>query len=218
MTDAEELAGKLLLAAIFCFFAVIQILVIVDLVKTPPDSEYWEIILAARIANLIFLSLMSYLTMTRLPPTNSATGLEPRISAIAGTFSLLLLVIVPHDAISPALVLFSTILILAGTTLSVYCLHRLGGAFSIMATARKLVTHGPYRFVRHPLYLAEAVSAVGIIISNWSITAMLIGIAYFAFQFRRMYNEERILRMTFPEYSGYASTVPMLIPLIWTKN
>ena len=57
-------------------------------------------------------------------------------------------------------------MIVFGTLASVYCLYYLGRSFSIMACARELVTHGPYGVIRHPLYVAEAITVLGIIIAN----------------------------------------------------
>jgi len=36
----------------------------------------------------------------------------------------------------------------------------------MMAEARRLVTSGPYRLVRHPLYLAEELAVVGIFVQS----------------------------------------------------
>ncbi|MCY1303544.1 Phospholipid methyltransferase [compost metagenome] len=124
----------------------------------------------------------------------------------------MILVVLPRGTVGPGLLIASTILTLIGAALSIYCLSWLGRSFSVMATARRLVTTGPYAIVRHPLYAAEAIGALGFLIANSSLAALLVGGTHFAFQFRRMYNEERVLRRTFPEYASYASQVPMLIP------
>ncbi|XUJ35134.1 hypothetical protein ACQ5SK_05080 [Bradyrhizobium japonicum] len=41
---------------------------------------------------------------------------------------------------------------------------------------------------------------------------MLIAIVVAMIQYRRMINEERILRLAFPEYDVYAAATPFLIP------
>lgn len=48
--------------------------------------------------------------------------------------------------------LSAALLLPASAALSAIVLTRLGRSFSLMSEARGLVTHGPYRFVRHPLY------------------------------------------------------------------
>jgi protein-S-isoprenylcysteine O-methyltransferase Ste14 len=58
----------------------------------------------------------------------------------------------------------STRLLLGGNALAVLVLVQLGRSFSIMAEARRLVTSGVYRWVRHPLYLAEELAVIGIVL------------------------------------------------------
>jgi protein-S-isoprenylcysteine O-methyltransferase Ste14 len=57
--------------------------------------------------------------------------------------------------------------------------------------------------------MSDAAEAVG-----WSIWSALLFILWWALQYRRMVNEERIFRATFPEYEDYARHVPMVIPTL----
>ena len=74
------------------------------------------------------------------------------------------------------------------------------------------MTGGPYRIVRHPLYLCEGVALVGITLQVLSPLAVLIAIAAVMVQCRRMINEEAILKAAFPEYRAYAANTSFLIP------
>jgi protein-S-isoprenylcysteine O-methyltransferase Ste14 len=77
------------------------------------------------------------------------------------------------------------------------------------ATAR---TQGPYALVRHPLYAAEIIGAIGLFLqyaSPWTALLMVISLG---FQLQRMRNEERVLGATFPEYAAYAARTRRLIP------
>jgi protein-S-isoprenylcysteine O-methyltransferase Ste14 len=103
-------------------------------------------------------------------------------------------------------------LVLIGTASSIFCLYWLGRSFSLMATARRLVTTGPYSIVRHPLYICEAVFVLGMVLSHFSMLMVALSAVQFLLQFRRARNEEAILRQTFPEYDDYARRVPMLLP------
>ena len=94
-------------------------------------------------------------------------------------------------------------------------LHWLGRAFSIMPEARRLVTHGPYRLIRHPLYLCEEIAVIGIFIQVVSPLAAALLILHAGFQFQRMLNEEKVLSATFPDYEDYARQTPRLIPARW---
>jgi protein-S-isoprenylcysteine O-methyltransferase Ste14 len=88
----------------------------------------------------------------------------------------------------------------------------LGRCFGVLPEARGLVTRGPYRFVRHPVYLGEIGACAGLTIAaptygNAAIFAVLV-IA----QNVRMRLEERALTQAFPQYEEYAASTPRLIP------
>jgi protein-S-isoprenylcysteine O-methyltransferase Ste14 len=130
----------------------------------------------------------------------------------------MLLVVLPTATPGLEMRFLSTVLIVVGTLLSIACALWLGQSFSIMATARRLVIKGPYSVIRHPLYAAEAITLVGIVISTWSIASISVGALQFILQYRRILNEERVLSAAFPEYDAYAQRVPMLIPRLFGKG
>jgi protein-S-isoprenylcysteine O-methyltransferase Ste14 len=178
----------------------------------PLDSFHKVLMIAASIANILFLSLVAATTITRLVPTMKSKGIEARISALLGTFLITTLAFLPKAELGPVWSALSTTLILVGTSLSFVVLRWLGRSFSILAEARRLVTEGPYRIVRHPLYLCEGVALVGVALQVLSPLAVLIAIAAVMVQCRRMINEETILTLAFPQYRAYAANTPFLIP------
>ena len=169
----------------------------------------------ARMGVLLFFVLAALLVLVRVRPVSKAHGLQPRLSALAGSFLLMSMALFPHHDLSVGLNLLSAGLIFLGHMLAVYALAWLGRSFSIMAEARRLVTDGPYALVRHPLYAAEIIAAIGLFLqyaSPWTTLLMALSLG---FQLQRMRNEERVLGATFAEYAAYAARTRRLIPGVY---
>lgn len=208
----EDRFGKLAMLLIFGYLAYEQTKLLITIIVHRVEVPLWQLRLTSLTFSTIFLFLVLYFTLTRLPPRDSAGGVVPRLAAVAGTFFMLLLIILPATEVSVELQVFSSVLIVVGTILSIYCIRQLGRSFSIMATARELVTEGPYNLIRHPLYGAEVVTITGLVLARLSPGAVLVGLVWLALQIRRAQYEEQILRESFPEYEAYARRVPMLLP------
>jgi protein-S-isoprenylcysteine O-methyltransferase Ste14 len=169
--------------------------------------------LAASISRGLFLALIATTTVTRLRPLRKAAGIEPRLSALLGTFMLVSLAVLPRAELPPIALAISSGLVIVGMSTSFMVLSWLGKSFSIMPEARRLVTHGPYAFVRHPLYICEEIAVIGVFIQVMSPAAFLIVVIHALFQIRRMLNEEKVLKATFEDYENYAAHTPRLIPV-----
>lgn len=170
--------------------------------------------LAQGAAVILVVMAMAFLLLRR-PPKAKAKGWLPRFTACAGTYLGVLVVWLPPQPMGVALSLVSLILIGAGTGFAIYALLHLGRSFSLMAEARRLVTDGPYAALRHPLYLGEAVSMVGLTLQYLSPLAVAIAAIQIAFQLVRMKNEERVLAGLFPEYDAYAARTARLVPGVY---
>jgi protein-S-isoprenylcysteine O-methyltransferase Ste14 len=184
------------------------------------DLELVDLVtVTANLATVLFGGMICVTTITRLPPVRSAEGVEGYITALLGTFLLIAVIgYLPHTIEIPMFARLTALaLTIIGSLASVYVLLFLGRAFSIMPEARTLVTTGPYAVVRNPLYLAEEIAVIGFIILNLSLWSIMLGIAHWLLQLRRMVNEERVLRATFPDYAAYAAAVPRVVPLLRTR-
>jgi protein-S-isoprenylcysteine O-methyltransferase Ste14 len=125
----------------------------------PLDRSLLHIL--ARASTALFLALVAATAITRLRPVRKAAGIEPRLSALLGTFLLMSLAVLPRPELPPIALAISGILVIIGMAMSFMVLRWLGKSFSIMAEARNLVTQGPYALVRHPLYICEEIAVLG---------------------------------------------------------
>ena len=201
-----EWSARASIVAVFTALAVLNLAGIFSI--APIDSLERLLAVAARLANFMFLILVAATALTRLSPIMKAKGIEPRVSALLGTFLCAALALLPKTELGPVLSITSTMLIMIGAVLSFVVLRWLGKSFSILAEARRLVTTGPYKVVRHPLYLCEGIALLGVALQVISPLAMAITLIIALIQFRRMINEEAVLNSAFPEYRAYAARTP----------
>jgi len=81
-------------------------------------------------------------------------------------------------------------------------------------TAGGLVTSGPYRFVRHPIYSAVlGFLLVGVVARPSLAAAGLFAVAVGAV-FVRITAEETLVRARYPEYERYAARTKRLVPFV----
>lgn len=130
------------------------------------------------------------------------------LAAPAGIFLLLQLDLPPAFDVSWVGVGISVV----GLLLSLWALWHLRSSFSILAEARNPVTSGPYRFVRHPLYLGEAMTMLGLCLLMGTWVALLLWSGVNAFQLLRARIEEEKLSQQFPDYRLYRSRTRFILP------
>jgi len=98
------------------------------------------------------------------------------------------------------------VLILGGLAFSIASIGFLGRSFGVLPDARVLVTGGPYRIVRHPLYLGELTTILGMSVASARPALALGALAALAItQGVRTRYEEETLTHAFPDYAAYAA-------------
>jgi protein-S-isoprenylcysteine O-methyltransferase Ste14 len=107
----------------------------------------------------------------------------------------------------------------AGLAFTVWARRVLGTNWSGTVTVKhehELITAGPYRYVRHPIYSGLLLAFAGSALA-WGQTRSLLAFAIAAFALRRKWRlEERFMRDTFgAAYSEYARRTPAVIPRVF---
>jgi protein-S-isoprenylcysteine O-methyltransferase Ste14 len=82
-------------------------------------------------------------------------------------------------------------------------------------TSGGIVTHGPYRFIRHPIYAAIFYFLLGGALAHPGIGSVAATVVAAAMLFVRMRSEEVLLVETYPEYGAYAASTSRVLPGIF---
>jgi protein-S-isoprenylcysteine O-methyltransferase Ste14 len=158
-------------------------------------------------------------------PASQEGGGRAPVAANLATFGLffpLLLIFSGSSEASMALplALSGCLLALAGVALVLRSRAELGPAWSFVPKADQgmgLVTTGPYRVVRHPIYLGLALLAMGEALAFGSWPALMIVLSGIVPTFAwRARAEEKLLSRTFGErYAVYRQRTKMIIPYLF---
>jgi protein-S-isoprenylcysteine O-methyltransferase Ste14 len=175
-----------------------------------PAARTW-LILNKLVAGGFFL-LVAYLFTVRAPRRGPRAAPLAAIIALAGTFAFSFLGLLPPTEPSPERTIPGVAITTIGTLFACFALFNLGRFFGVFPEARGLVTHGPYAVIRHPVYLAEIIVAVGIVLPIFSIWSVGLFIVFVALQYARAILEERALTAAIPEYAAYAKRTWRIIP------
>jgi protein-S-isoprenylcysteine O-methyltransferase Ste14 len=162
----------------------------------------------------VFYMLLALLIMTRPPAKAQADGLLPRIAAFVGTY--LPWTITFFGKTDQALPnLMSTAFVLTGMIMMLVTIRHLGRSFSLVPQARFVVQTGPYRWIKHPLYLAEEIAILGVVLQYLTPVTVIVLVLHIGIQVCRILYEEDLLRRNCPEYSSYEASRWRLIPYVW---
>ncbi len=203
------------------WFAVLAVFLTQSLAATihaiPPGATGFAIWapIVSRTCTLVFFVTLGWLMAIRPKAAARQQGIIPTTIAFFGTYAVWLMPFLPRAHVSPTLEILSAIVTLIGSLAIICAVSYLGKSFSIAPQARKLVIGGPYRIVRHPLYVAEEIATVGVLLQYEWYAALLFLVIHLALQIRRMDYEESLLRAVFPDYEAYAQRTARLIPGVW---
>lgn len=139
-------------------------------------------------------------------PSHKEVGVKSPLDR-GGLRNGLLLLGLLWGAATPTTILAGMPLLVVGTALHVW-------AKGCLWQNREVSRSGPYRYVRHPFYLANAlIDAASAVMSGWWVLVVVLPVWWLAIYLPVMRREEAYLLSTFGEvYADYQRRIPRLLP------
>ncbi|MDE1874588.1 MAG: isoprenylcysteine carboxylmethyltransferase family protein [Patescibacteria group bacterium] len=156
-------------------------------------------------------------------------GIMIRLIAAVATIVLLVLVskgVAPFGSLKPLLrvtpspvaLAIADVLVIAGIALAIWARVHLGRNWGMPMSLKEspeLVTSGPYKLIRHPIYSGMLLAFLGTAIATGLIWILVLvwGGIYFIYSAR---TEEKIMANRFPDiYPEYKQRTKMIVPFIF---
>lgn len=101
---------------------------------------------------------------------------------------------------------------MAGILVQISAKLSLRRSFGILPANRGVVVHGPYRVVRHPMYLGYLIADAGFLLASFGVQNVVVLAVHWALQVGRVIREERLLSND-DSYREYKKRVPFRLIL-----
>lgn len=176
-----------------------------------PTLQMWLLFVDAALRTLVWAAFTAFIYRRR--PSRRPSRSPRAFAACAGAILAAVLLTSPTEQAAVWAVLAGEIVVVVGVAFTLVSVLFLGTCFGVLPEVRGLVMRGPYRYLRHPVYLGEITAFAGFVIaSQRPLNAVLLAV-FVASQSIRMRMEERALSEEFPEqYGAYAARTRRLLP------
>jgi protein-S-isoprenylcysteine O-methyltransferase Ste14 len=125
-----------------------------------------------------------------------------------------------QDNLDRSVVPFGVVLIWAGIAFRLWAIRTLGPFFStrvVLQRQHRLITSGPYKYIRNPSYTGSMMTFLGfgIAIGNWMSLLTLLVFGCVPYLFRMAVEDEALAAQFGQAYADYRDKTWFLIPFIW---
>ncbi len=208
--------GRLAVLPIFTLMLLASLAGVYDDARAlQPVSAIKVVALINRMLHACFYALLIFLYFVRSAARSTTDSFAAKSVAVAATFLPFAIPLLGGRSDNAVVLFLASLVTISGIALALSSLSALGRSFSIIPQARSLVRTGPYKLVRHPIYLGEMISILGIVLARPSAAAAAIYCVLAALLVYRAAEEERLLAGVFPEYETYLSGRARFIPGIF---
>jgi protein-S-isoprenylcysteine O-methyltransferase Ste14 len=211
--DRKMDIGRLTIVPIF------SLLLIANIMGVYGEAKAIESVSTIKVATLMhrlllvcFYALLVFLYFTRSVTKSTTESFVTKTIAVAATFLPFAIPMFGKPSDHPQIMLLADLVTIFGMVLALYSLGALGRSFSIIPQARALVQTGPYRLVRHPIYLGELIAVFGVVLGRISVSSITVFCFFTALLIYRALQEETLLGRVFPEYGAISLKTARFIP------
>jgi protein-S-isoprenylcysteine O-methyltransferase Ste14 len=159
-----------------------------------------------------YVSAISAILLAARKPVARYETLLPNLLAVLAGFGVYAFGLLTPAETRPFGIILPLALLALGGAIVLLALVYLRRAFSVTPQARTVVRNGPYRLVRHPMYIGNILSIIAWALVIGTPEALALSLGFCALQIYRAHYEDRLLAGTFPEYGEYMSNVNAFIP------
>jgi len=221
MTGTKTKDTLILIAFIACFFSLLLFLVQPD----NPVNAWFSDPGAALVFKLLFCAWVlaelanTYRSRQHAVPSDQDRG-SFRIVMISHVGALFAIVLCRSFGIGtvPASLQYAGLAVMAfGVLLREWAVLVLGRHFTVRVQTRndsRLVTAGPYRYIRHPSYTGtlSTLAGIGLAVGTWIGIVLVIVLSIPAYEYRIRVEEEALAQAFGPEYDAYRGRTGKLFP------